>query len=142
MSTSRSLSKTATVVTASLVLVASLLVGTARAATSRYRILELRLSDGRTYGLQIDRTAVHVQRPLIILLPGLGETETTLDSDAHAYGFGRSHGITIAFGHQLRDRGGTLSWNAGGCCALAAADDVGSLRQLVATVDEWSMGRL
>lgn len=130
----RLLAKTAAAVTASVALASSLLVLPASAATARYRRLQLELPGGRSYGLQIDRRAIHVHRPLIIMLPGLGETEATLDADARGYAFGRSHDITIAYGHQLPDRGGNLSWNAGGCCALAAADDVGYLRQVLADV--------
>src|SRR4051794_30601256 len=129
------LSKTATAVITSVVLAGCVLVSPASAAISRYRHLQVNLASGRTYGLQIDRTAIHVQRPLIIFLPGLGETQATLDADAGGFRFGRTHGITIAYGHQLQDRGGTLSWNAGGCCGLAAADDVGYLRQVAADIE-------
>jgi poly(3-hydroxybutyrate) depolymerase len=119
------------VIVAILPLLASFLVASAAGATAtRYRVVLEGLASGRQYALQIDTKAIHAQRPLLILLPGLGETAPRLDQDAGGYRFGRAHGITIAYGHQSRDPSGELSWNAGGCCARAAADDVGYLRQL------------
>jgi poly(3-hydroxybutyrate) depolymerase len=121
---------TAALVVAIPVLATALVATAAGATASRYRIVFERLAGGRSYALQIDATAIHAQRPMLILLPGLGETAARLEQDAAGYRFGRAHGITIAYGHQLRDPSGKLSWNAGGCCARAAADDVGYLRQL------------
>ena len=106
-----------------------------QATTSRYRIAQVPLANARSYGVQIDRSAIHVPRPLIVLLPGLGETEAQLDADAGGYLFGRAHNIIVAYGHQTTDRGGYLSWNAGGCCEYAAADDLGYLRQVVADIE-------
>jgi poly(3-hydroxybutyrate) depolymerase len=127
--------KTAIAVCAIPLITTLLSTNTAQASSARYRSLQEKLSNGRTYALQIERTATRVPRPLLVLLPGLGETAGQLDADSGGYRFGRTHRITVAYGQQAKDRAGYLSWNAGGCCEFAAADDVGYLRQLVADVE-------
>jgi poly(3-hydroxybutyrate) depolymerase len=133
MSRTRSLRNAAIVLA-----IVSLTLGIAspsQATTSRYRIAEETLADTRSYGIQIDRSQIHAPRPLIVLLPGLGETEAQLDADAGGYRFGRADNVIVAYGHQTTDRGGYLSWNAGGCCEYAAADDLGYLRQVVVDIE-------
>ena len=129
------LSRTAAVLCMVSLTTTLLVANPGQASTVRYRIVHEVLSDGRSYSLQIDRLATGAPRPLIVLLPGLGETEGQLDADAGGYRFGRAHGITIAYGHQMTDGGGYLSWNAGGCCEFATADDVGYLRQVVVDIE-------
>jgi polyhydroxybutyrate depolymerase len=91
----------------------------------------LALGSGRTLDIQYFRTG-SAPRPLVVMLPGLGETPATLEGGAQAYAFGRTHGITIVYAHALPAPDGTLAWNAGECCEGQGTDDVSYLKSVVA----------
>jgi poly(3-hydroxybutyrate) depolymerase len=92
------------------------------------------LSTGRRYEVEISRPTQGA-RPLIIMLPGVGETSTELDASADAYSFGRANGITIAYAQQLTAPDGVTAWNAHGCCDQQQTDDLSYLRDVVISVE-------
>jgi poly(3-hydroxybutyrate) depolymerase len=90
------------------------------------------LTSGRSYVLHPPPTASATGRPLVLLLPGLYNTWTTLESQGDWSRYADAHGFVAAYGVGIQN-----SWDAGSCCGPAAqqgVDDVAYLATVLADV--------